>query len=101
MSKGESFWRNASLNLSIGPIDIRAFVPLVVWIFYPKGDLFSTEGRQRALWSLLAALACIGVFYVMQRKGYTFPVLLRKFKHILRGKLVPARGWWYHRRFYD
>ena len=89
MKMRRSIWRDAALIPRIGPIDARAFFPLFGALFYPRKWSFA-----------LAALAIVG-FFIMEKRGYTLPVLIRAIRHKLRGAVVHARAWWHHRRYYE
>lgn len=89
MSYQQSFWRDSSLNPRILGVDARAYFPLLCWLFYPRK------------WTFIAAVAAIAFFVLIEKKGYTLPVFLRFLRHKLRGNVIPARAWWYQRRFFE
>ena len=89
MKLRRSIWRDGSLMLRIVGIDARAYFPILIALYYPRKWTFG-----------IALLAIVG-FFIMEKKGYTLPVLQRAIRHKLRGKVVHARAWWHHRRFYE
>lgn len=84
-----SIWRDAALDPRIVGIDARAYFPILIALYYPRKWTFG-----------VAALAIIG-FFIMEKRGYTLPVLLRAIRHKLRGAAVHARAWWHHRRNHE
>jgi hypothetical protein len=89
MKVRRSIWRDASMMPRIIGVDARGYFPILIALFYPRKWTFC-----------LAAVVILG-FFVMQKKGYTLPVLLRAIRHKLRGKVIHARAWWHHRRYYE
>jgi len=89
MSMKRSIWRDASLTPRIFGIDARAFFPILLALFWPR------------LWTFGVAGIAILIFFVMEKQGYTLPVLLRAIRHTLRGTVVHGRAWWHHRRFFE
>lgn len=89
MKVRRSIWRDASLTPRIMGIDARGYFPILIALYYPR------------VWTFGVAALAIGGFYLMERKGYTLPVLLRAVRHALRGSVVHGRAWWHHRRFYE
>lgn len=86
----KSIWRGCSLVLRVLGIDARAYFPLLPVLFLPNVP---------KKWTVSVALISIAAFYVMEKKGLTLPVLVRKIRHRLRGTKIHARAWWHHRRY--
>lgn len=84
-----SYWRDASLTMRFFGIDARAFFPLLIALYHPRK------------WTFALAGGAIIIFFVMEKRGYTLPVLIRAIRHWLRGTVVHARAWWHHRRNYE
>jgi intracellular multiplication protein IcmT len=84
-----SYWRDASLMPRLLGVDARAFFPFLIALYHPRK------------WTFIAAFVAVIGFFVMEKKGYTLPVLMRAIRHKLRGAAVHARAWWHHRRFYE
>lgn len=85
----QSYWRDGSRIPRIIGIEARAYFPILVALYHPRK------------WSFIAAGIAMLAFVVMEKKGYTLPVLLRAIRHWLRGTVVHARAWWHHRRNYE
>lgn len=82
-------WRWASAVPRLGPVDARAGVALLIFFFHMR------------LWTLLAAIAGIAFFGILERFGLTLPVFVRLVKREIAGPVVwpenPAKPVW---RFY-
>jgi len=84
-----SYWREFGLTMRFFGIDARAFFPLLFALYRP------------AKWSFGLAGVAIVAFFIMEKKGYTLPVLIRLIRHKMRGSIIHARAWWHHRRNYE
>jgi intracellular multiplication protein IcmT len=84
-----SIWRAASLTPKLAGLPCTAYLPIFIWMFHARW------------WTFYVALGCIATFGVLVKFGLTFPVLWRKLLHLLRGRKVYARPWWYRNRFQD
>jgi len=84
-----SIWRNASIAPSLFGIPCMAYFPIFIFLFH------------FAWWTLYTAVSIIVFFAILARFGLTFKVLWAKTLHLLRGKTIYARPWWYRQRFQD
>ncbi|AMR78611.1 IcmT/TraK family protein [Cupriavidus nantongensis] len=89
MTGRKSIWRDAARTPRIASVDARAFFPLIFALFHMR------------VWTFCLAFVVVVMFRLMETRGYTLPVFLRAVRHWLRGRSVPSRGWWVHRRFFD
>lgn len=84
-----SIWRNASRTPTLFMIPCFAYLSVFIWLYHMCWLTF---------WTALAVI----VFYgILAKFGLTFTVLWGKFLHLMRGKRVTARPWWYRKRFWD
>lgn len=64
-----------------------AFLPLFLWLFHWSWGMF--------YFGLFTMLLCIA----LAKFGFTLKRLAAYGKHVLRGKRIYARPWWYRKRF--
>ena len=85
-------WRWASVRPTI-PVFVGvgvspyAFLPLLIWLFWWSWTTFYV-----AMGALLLSI-------IMAVRGFTLTRLLSFLRHVLRGRTIQARPWWYLKRY--
>ena len=88
MRSVENRCRESSRPLTIYGVPVGMFLIYLVWCKFPT---FMT------LWICTGVLTFFGV---IAHFGWSWPVLLQRLLHMVRGSRKAGRPWWY-RRFYE
>lgn len=88
MRSVENRWRESSRPLTVYGVPVGMFLIYLVWCKFPS---FMT------LWICTGVLTFFGV---IAHFGWSWPVLLQRLLHMVRGSRKTGRPWWY-RRFYE
>ena len=83
MMSRKNYWRYTALMIVIaGFIDASAAVTVLLW------------GVHTRWWTFLVCVGCFIFFGALGIKGYTLPVLGRRIRSLIAGKIKVAIPWW-------
>lgn len=82
-------WRDSMRSPRFFMFDARAALPILLVVMHAR------------LWTLILAVGCIVIFYVLERFGLTFEAALRRLRCKIIGKKRPAYSSQRYRRFTD
>lgn len=71
-------WRDTARPARLGPVDGRAVLAILVWMFHMR------------MWTFYLALGVIVVLWLVERKGFSVMVALRAIGSRLAGRVRPA-----------
>lgn len=89
MFNSYNHWRNTARPVRFFNIDYRAGVFLFIFLMHIR------------LWTFLTLLTVMLVLWIMERRGLTFTLALRRIRVWFLGPKRPALVHLHHRNFYD
>jgi intracellular multiplication protein IcmT len=79
-------WRDAGKRMTVFGIPAPLFTLYAAWFHWPSMD------------TLYLCTALLLFFKVLDLMGFSLKVMLQRIIHLLRGRHISGRPWWYRKR---